>query len=49
MMEMTKERGLLFGKGGPYGNTFRVLGPLCMSIESAKKTIGIFEECVKKL
>lgn len=33
LMERTKERGLLISKGGPLGNVFRVLPPLCITKE----------------
>ena len=46
LMELTKDRGLLFGKGGPYGNVMRIQPPLCMSMADAKYTVEAFEDAV---
>jgi alanine-glyoxylate transaminase/(R)-3-amino-2-methylpropionate-pyruvate transaminase len=32
LFELTRERGLLFGKGGVYGNVLRLQPPLCISL-----------------
>lgn len=32
LMELTRERGLLFGKGGVHGNVLRIQPPLCMTM-----------------
>ena len=41
MLEATKERGLLVGKGGLYGNTLRMAPPLTLSEAEAKEGLGI--------
>jgi 4-aminobutyrate aminotransferase-like enzyme len=46
VFEKGKEAGVLFGKGGHKGHLVRLLGPLCLSHQSAKKAIGVFEEII---
>ena len=41
MLEATKERGLLVGKGGLYGHTLRMAPPLTLSETEAKEGLGI--------
>jgi len=41
MLEATKERGLLVGKGGLYGHTLRMAPPLVLSEAEAKEGLGI--------
>jgi 4-aminobutyrate aminotransferase len=41
MLEATKERGLLVGKGGLYGHTLRMAPPLTLSEAEAKEGVGI--------
>ncbi len=45
-MEMTRERQLLFGKGGAYGNTLRIQPPMCLTMEDAKYIVDAFEDAV---
>ena len=35
VMELAKERGLLIGKGGLFGNTLRIKPPMCITIDDA--------------
>ncbi|MFC4906319.1 aspartate aminotransferase family protein [Actinomadura gamaensis] len=41
LMETTRERGLLVGKGGLYGNTVRMAPPLTLSDAEAAEGLGI--------
>ena len=41
MLEATKERGLLVGKGGLYGHTLRMAPPLTLTEAEAKEGLGI--------
>jgi len=41
MLEATKERGLLVGKGGLYGHTLRMAPPLTLTEADAKEGLGI--------
>jgi alanine-glyoxylate transaminase/(R)-3-amino-2-methylpropionate-pyruvate transaminase len=45
-MELTRERGLLFGKGGAYGNVLRIQPPLCLSLQDAKYLVEALEDSV---
>ncbi len=45
-MELTRERRLLFGKGGAYGNTLRIQPPMCLTMEDAKYIVEAFEDAV---
>jgi len=41
MMEETRERGLLVGKGGLYGNVVRMAPPLTLTEDEAREGLGI--------
>ena len=45
-MELTRERQLLFGKGGAFGNVLRIQPPLCLSMADAKYLAEAFEDAV---
>ena len=46
--EMTKDAGVLIGKGGYHGNVFRIKPPMCITKEDADFTAEVFEEAVHK-
>jgi 4-aminobutyrate aminotransferase len=46
MLEATKERGLLVGKGGLYGSTLRMAPPLTLTEADAKEGLGIIVEAL---
>jgi alanine-glyoxylate transaminase/(R)-3-amino-2-methylpropionate-pyruvate transaminase len=46
LMELTKERGLLLGKGGLFGNTLRIKPPMCISKDDAEFMIATLDECL---
>jgi len=46
MMELTRERNLLFGKGGAYGNVMRIQPPMVLTMEDAKYIVEAFEDAV---
>ncbi len=46
MLEATKERGLLVGKGGLYGSTLRMAPPLTLSEAEAKEGLGILVDAL---
>jgi 4-aminobutyrate aminotransferase len=46
MMEATKERGLLIGKGGLYGHTLRMAPPLTLSEAEAKEGLTILTDAL---
>jgi len=47
-LEMTRERGLLLGKGGLHGNVIRVVPPLSVTAEETEEAcdilVGVLEE-----
>ncbi len=49
LMELTKERKLLFGRGGPYGNVLLIRPPLCLTKSDATYLIQAFEDALTKL
>ena len=49
LMELTRERGCLFGKTGIHGNVFRMQPPLCLSMEDAKYVVEAFEDSMKHI
>jgi 4-aminobutyrate aminotransferase len=46
MLEATRERGLLIGKGGLYGHTLRMAPPLTLSEAEAKEGLGILTDAL---
>ena len=44
--DATKRAGVLIGKGGFYGNVFRMKPPMCITKENADKTMAVLEEAV---
>jgi 4-aminobutyrate aminotransferase-like enzyme len=43
---LTRERGLLFGKGGAFGNTLRIQPALCLSLDNAKYIVQALEDAL---
>lgn len=48
-MELSRERGLLFGKGGVLGNVLRIQPPLCLSLKDAKYVVEALEDAVLQI
>ena len=46
ILEACRERGLLVGKGGLYGNCLRIAPPLTVTIEEADEATGIIEQAL---
>jgi 4-aminobutyrate aminotransferase-like enzyme len=47
IFENTKDHGLLMGKGGRFGNTFRVQPPMCITEEDVAFSLDVFEQSMK--
>ncbi|WVZ56861.1 hypothetical protein U9M48_007333 [Paspalum notatum var. saurae] len=48
-MEHMKDMGVLVGKGGFYGNVFRITPPLCFSMEDADFFVEVMDTALSKL
>jgi 4-aminobutyrate aminotransferase len=49
MMEATKARGLLIGKGGLYGNTLRMAPPLTLTEDEGEEGLGILIDALEEI
>jgi len=49
MLEATRERGLLIGKGGLYGHTLRMAPPLTLSEAEAKEGLAILTDALTEV
>jgi alanine-glyoxylate transaminase/(R)-3-amino-2-methylpropionate-pyruvate transaminase len=49
VMELTKERGLLLGKGGLYGNVLRIKPPMCITKTDADFLVDCLEEVLEAI
>jgi len=47
--ELTKEGGVLLGKGGFYGNVFRIKPPMCITKQDADFTVEVLEHAVRTI
>jgi len=47
MFERTKDHGLLLGKGGRHGNTFRIQPPMCITEQDVEFSIDVIERSLK--
>ncbi|KAL3615734.1 hypothetical protein CASFOL_040028 [Castilleja foliolosa] len=49
VMDQMKDMGVLIGKGGFYGNVFRITPPLCFSREDADFLVDVMDYAMSKL
>ncbi len=49
MLDLTKDAGVLIGKGGGAGNVLRIKPPLCFSKADADQLLGVLEDSFKRL
>ena len=49
VMEKTKERGLIIGKGGLFGNTLRIKPPMCLTKDDADFLVDTLDEVLLEL
>jgi len=45
--ESCKEQGVLIGKGGLYGNVFRIKPPMCITKEDVKFSIAVMRRAIQ--
>jgi len=48
MFEKTKDYGILLGKGGRFGNTFRIQPPMCITEQDVEFSLDVFERSLKE-
>jgi alanine-glyoxylate transaminase/(R)-3-amino-2-methylpropionate-pyruvate transaminase len=46
---MMKERGVLIGKGGLFGNTLRVKPPMCITKDDADFLVAMLDEVLGEI
>jgi alanine-glyoxylate transaminase / (R)-3-amino-2-methylpropionate-pyruvate transaminase len=49
VLERCKDRGLLLGKGGLYGNTIRLKPPMCITKDDANFIIDCLDEVLSEI
>jgi len=49
MLEETRERGLLIGKGGLYGHALRMAPPLTLTDAEAREGLGILIDALRSV
>jgi len=48
MFEKTKDYGILLGKGGRFGNTFRIQPPMCITEQDVEFSLDVIERSLKE-
>lgn len=48
MFEKTKDYGVLLGKGGRFGNTFRIQPPMCITEQDVEFVVDVMERSLKE-
>lgn len=49
VMERMKDLGVLLGKGGRYGNVFRIKPPMCFTLQDADYLIDVMDHALSEL
>jgi len=49
VMEKMKERGVLIGKGGLFGNTLRIKPPMCITKDDADYMVAMLDEVLSEI
>jgi alanine-glyoxylate transaminase/(R)-3-amino-2-methylpropionate-pyruvate transaminase len=49
LMELSKQRGLILGKGGLLGNTMRIKPPMCITIDDADFMLAVIDDCLQEI
>jgi alanine-glyoxylate transaminase/(R)-3-amino-2-methylpropionate-pyruvate transaminase len=48
MLNRCRDSGLLVGKGGNFGNVFRLKPPMCITMEDADFAVDVLEDAIRK-
>jgi len=46
--EKTKDYGMLVGKGGRFGNVFRIKPPMCINAKDVEFALDVFDRSIKE-
>lgn len=49
VFESMKDMGVLMGKGGLYGNVFRIKPPMCFNQQDADFLVDVMDHCLEQL
>jgi alanine-glyoxylate transaminase / (R)-3-amino-2-methylpropionate-pyruvate transaminase len=49
VLELAKERGLIIGKGGLFGNTLRIKPPMCITKDDADFMVDCLDEVLTEI
>ena len=49
LLELCRQRGVLYGKGGIHGNMFRVKPPMCVSSADVDLAVDVLRDSLKEL
>jgi alanine-glyoxylate transaminase/(R)-3-amino-2-methylpropionate-pyruvate transaminase len=49
VMERMKDRGVLVGKGGMFGNTLRIKPPMCINKDDADYLVAVLDEALAEI
>ena len=49
MLELCKDRGLIIGKGGLFGNTLRIKPPMCITKDDADFMVDCLDEVLSEI
>ena len=49
VLELCKERGLIIGKGGLFGNTLRIKPPMCITKDDANFLVDVLDEVLMEI
>lgn len=48
ILDRCRNNGLLLGKGGNFGNVFRIKPPMCITMEDADFAVNLLEDAIRK-
>lgn len=48
ILSRCRDEGLLLGKGGNFGNVFRIKPPMCITMDDANFAIDVLGDAIRK-